>query len=641
MSLFDAKEQVRQATDIVDLVGSYMELRRQGRVFVGRCPWHEDRRPSLQVNPERQSFKCWVCDIGGDVFSFLMKMEQVSFPEALEMLAERANITLDKQAFRPKTVRIAADPSEAVYDDDPTGGMMEIDKPTLLQAAAWAEKQYEECLLEMPEAEPARQYLADRGIVADDIRRFHLGFSPETGNWLLAKVRNDPKRAKILEALGILVRRDGGGWYDRFHGRVLFSIRDSQGRPVGIGGRILPGSEHPAKYVNSPETLLFSKSSLLYGLDVAKETMRRSHRALVMEGYTDCIAAHQHGFTDAVAVLGTALGERHITTLRRFADQVVLVLDGDEAGRKRAGEVLELFLAQEVDLRLVTLPEGKDPCEFLQQYGAEAFAQFVDGASDALEHAFLATTRNIDLQNDLHGAAQALERMVALIAKAPRGAGLSRLREDMILNRLAHHFRVPEEDVRKRLTEARRKAQPRITGPAPAGPELPAVKLGELYRRDPFQTELLEILVQFPDLLTPARERFSIETITLAPLRAIFAAMGRLADEGYTPEFARLMVEFDEPAMKSLLVELDESPRIKKHPDPARLLEELIANFQKRRSRMQDPKQVVALRDEGLDQDRKTQMLGDMLKSLRARQGIADSTDGAGPGPGTDGTAPF
>ena len=643
MSLFDAKEQVRQATDIVDLVGSYMELRRQGRIFVGHCPWHEDRRPSLQVNPERQSFKCWVCDIGGDVFSFLMKMEQITFPEALEMLAERANIPLDKKALRPKTVRIEPDPSEAeYYDDDPTAGVMEIDKPTLMQAAAWAEKQYEECLLNAPEAEGARQYLADRGIGEEDIRRFHIGFSPDAGGWLLGKVGNDRKRAAVLEAVGILVRRDGGGWYDRFHGRVLFSIRDAQGRPVGLGGRILPGVDHPAKYVNSPETMLFSKSSLLYGMDFAKETMRRSRRALVMEGYTDCIAAHQHGFTDAVAVLGTALGERHISFLRRFVDQIVLVLDGDEAGQKRASEVLELFLAQEVDLRLVTLPEGNDPCEFLEQHGAEAFATLLDEANDALEHAFLAATRNVDLKNDLHGATQALEKMVRLVATAPRGAGLSRLREDMILNRLAHHFRVPEADVRKRITEARRQVQRRMTARTEAPPEEETnIKLGDLYRRDPFQAELLELLVQFPELLSPAREAFPVESVTLGPLRVLYTTMGRLADEDQTPGFERLMLEFDEPAMKSLLVDLDDSPRIKNHADPSRLLEELITNFQNRQSRLRHPTEVVALREDGLDASRKAEMLDEMLRSLRARQGISDSKEGDGPPPGETDASPF
>ena len=438
----------------------------------------------------------------------------------------------------------------------------------------------------------------------------------------------------ILEGVGILVRRDDGGWYDRFHGRVLFSIRDAQGRPVGIGGRILPGSDHPAKYVNSPETMLFSKSSLLYGLDFAKETMRRSRRALVMEGYTDCIAAYQHGFTDAVAVLGTALGERHISILRRFVDKIVLVLDGDEAGQKRAGEVLEMFLAAEVDLRLVTLPEGNDPCEYLEQHGAEAFGALVDNAADALEHAFITTTRNVDLKNDLHGAAQALEKMVALIAKSPRSAGTSRLREDVILNRLAHHFRVPEADVRKRITEARRRTQTRITPTVEAPPEDETfVKLGDLYRRDPFQAELLELLVQFPELLAPAREEFPEEAVTLGPLKAIYATMCRLADEDILPDFGRLMLEFDAPALKSLLVDLDDSPRIKNHTDPSGLLEELIANFRNRQSRLRQPTEVVALREEGLDQTDKAKMLDAMLQSLRARQGISGSKEGVGPKP--------
>ena len=166
----------------------------------------------------------------------------------------------------------------------------------------------------------------------------------------------------------------GGGLYDRFKGRVLFSIRDVQCRPVGLGGRVLPGlSDSPAKYVNSPETPLFAKSHLLYGLDVAREAIRKSRTALVMEGYTDCIVAHQYGFTDAVAVLGTALGEAHVRILKRFADRIVLVLDGDEAGQRRANEVLELFVAQQVDLRILTLPDELDPCEFLQERGADAF----------------------------------------------------------------------------------------------------------------------------------------------------------------------------------------------------------------------------------------------------------------------------
>ena len=240
------------------------------------------------------------------------------------------------------------------------------DKRTLLQAMAWAEKQYHHCLLESPEGDAARRYLQERGITAESIERFHLGFSPLERDWILRAAKGEvsserlQRRARILEAVGILARpAEGGNLYDRFKGRLLFSIHDAQGRPVGIGGRVLPelGTTSPAKYVNSPETPLFTKSKLLYGLDLAREALRKNRTALVMEGYTDVIVAHQYGFQNAVAVLGTALGESHIRLLKAHADRIVLVLDGDEAGTKRANEVLELFVAQQADLRILTLPE--------------------------------------------------------------------------------------------------------------------------------------------------------------------------------------------------------------------------------------------------------------------------------------------
>ncbi len=469
---FDTKERVKQAVDIVDLVGSHIQLRRQGRNYVGLCPWHDDTRPSLQVNPERQSFKCWVCDIGGDVFSFTMKIEGVEFREALQMLADRAGIVVEKPRRRPSPPpgETASGLDEAACGFATDAPSPQQDKRTLLQAMAWAEKQYHHCLLNAPEADAARRYLQERGITAESIERFHLGFSPLERDWILRNVRGEAsperaaRRAKVLESIGILARpAEGGSFYDRFKGRLLFSIRDAQGRPVGIGGRVLPelGTTSPAKYINSPETPLFTKSKLLYGLDLARETLRKSRTALVMEGYTDVIVAHQYGFTDAVAVLGTALGEPHIRILKAHADRIVLVLDGDEAGMKRANEVLQLFVAQQADLRILTLPEGLDPCDYLHQYGAEAFSQLLaEKAVDALDHAFAAKTRGIDLERDVHGASQALEELISIVARAPRlrddTTRDARFREEKILQRLAARFRVDEREVRRRLTALRR-----------------------------------------------------------------------------------------------------------------------------------------------------------------------------------------
>ena len=288
--LQDAKEQVRQSIDIVDLTSSYMALRRQGRGYVAVCPWHDDTRPSLQINPERQSFKCWVCDIGGDIFSFLMRMEGVEFREALEMLADRAGIDLA--------------PKRAI-----AGQGSEFERRNLYAALAWAEQQFHDNLMNAPQADLARRYLAARGIQEETTKRFRLGFAPSSWDWLLS--RSTQFSAAVLERVGLVAKRqNGSGHYDRFRGRLMFSIRDTRSRPIAFGGRVIPGLEaedpnhQEAKYINSPETPLFNKSSELYALDVAKDSINKQQGIVVMEGYTDVLMAHQHGITNAVGRVG-------------------------------------------------------------------------------------------------------------------------------------------------------------------------------------------------------------------------------------------------------------------------------------------------------------------------------------------------
>ena len=637
-SLLDAKERVKQAVDIVDLVGSHIQLRRQGRNYVGLCPWHDDSRPSLQVNPERQSFKCWVCDIGGDVFSFVMHIEGVEFREALQMLADRVGITLDT----PHSAGSAGSPKPGSQStpfqgsEDAPAAVSGEGKRTLYKAMAWAESQYHRCLLEAPEAEPARKYLAQRGITAESIEQFHLGFSPNQRDWLLGPAKHSASRTKILETVGILARgQDAGGYYDRFRGRVLFSIRDTQGRPVGIGGRVIPetGVTSPAKYINSPETPLFSKSNLLYGLDVAREGIRKTRRALVMEGYTDCIVAHQYGFTDAVAVLGTALGDGHIKILKRFADRIVLVLDGDEAGQRRTNEVLELFIAQQVDLRILTLPEGADPCEFLQAHGTEAFARLLaENTLDALEHAFQTITRGVDLQRDVHGASQALERLVSIVAKAPRlrqDTTLDdRFREQKILQRLAALFRVDEKDVRARLTELRRRAsRPSTVRPQDAPPDAAETRPAAL---NSVERELLELLIRHPECLPAVRENITAAQLAPGTGRLIYETCCRLADSGVEPTFERLMLAFDQPAVQSLLVALDEAREAKAVRDaaPAALVGELIRFMQQQEADRRRPAQNTTLREGKLDDVQETELLQEIIRQERNRQGISKPTDG-------------
>jgi DNA primase len=546
----DAKEQVRQSIDIVDLVGGYIPLRRQGRNFVGICPWHDDSRPSLNVNPQRQSWKCWVCDIGGDVFSFVMKAEGLEFREALELLAEKAGVTL-----RPQ-------PSGS-------GGQSPgSDKRRLLDVVAWAEEQFHRFLLEAPDAEVARRYLAERGLTAETIRKFHLGFSPNRWDWLLERARVKQYPAGLLERAGLAIPRDmEGGHYDRFRARVLFSIRDARSRPIAFGGRVLPqfADDRTAKYINSPETPLFSKSRELYGLDAARDGIAREKQVVVLEGYTDCLMAHQHGLTNMVAVLGTALGEAHLQVLRRFTDSIVLVLDGDDAGRRRTNEIIDallaLFVKNQIDLRILTLPGGIDPCDFIASQGSDAFRQLLATAVDALEHKFNSVTQGLDLSTDTHRASEAVEQVLATLAQlrpaSSDAASPTLLREEQMLGRIARQFRLPEEQLRNRMSALRRARRSRPV----------SVRRDEAETPTPTHTpaaisawdrDLLALVLLEPTYLTRIEAATNRPKFTSAAAQQIYDRCLDLARAGQTVDFERLMLDFDDVETKNVLVSLDE-----------------------------------------------------------------------------------
>ncbi len=618
---FEIKERVKQATDIVDLVGSFLPLRREGGGFKALCPWHDDSRPSLQVNPERQSFRCFVCDIGGDVFSFMMRMEGIEFPEALRMLADRANISLKEQT-----------PAMQGANDD---------KRLLYQAMAWVDEQYHAFLMKNPAAQAARDYVKSRGITVENVRRFQIGFAPDEWSWLLEQAKGTPFNAAMLEKIGVIARRrQGPGYYDRFKGRVMFPIFDGQSRAVGTGGRILPGvaPADAAKYVNSPETPLFSKSRLLYGLNHAREAIRKTSVALVVEGYTDCIIAHQFGFENCVAVLGTALGEGHIQLLKRYsrdADRirVVLVLDGDEAGRKRAKEVLELFVSANVDLRVLTLPDDSDPADYLLAHGADAFGKLTESASDALSHAFDTATESIDLQNDLHAATTALEQLVGTIAKAPRLRGDTqvedRLREEKFLQRLATDFRVPEGQVRELMTQLRRK-----TASRQAIQDMPASKREKI---EPLERELLELLIAQPNLVERFARLVRREQVNGEMCRDVYSRCVELWSQGIVPDFSRLLLEIDDPVVKTMLVELDESGGRKAAAELQARVHDVLAGFERREREQQVRHRTSQLKQSNLTAEDELAVLLELQRHQQAAQqaledrsrlGISDPTEG-------------
>jgi DNA primase len=333
-------------------------------------------------------------------------------------------------------------------------------------------------------------------------------------------------------------------------------------------------------------------------------------------------------------VLGTALGESHVRILKAHVDHIVLVLDGDEAGTRRANEVLELFVAQQADLRILTLPENLDPCDYLHKYGADAFSELLaTKAVDALDHAYEVTTRGIDVEHDVHGVGQAIERLLGIVAKAPRLSGETRgdarIQEQKIVQRLAGKFRVDEQELRRRLTALRRRSAARPlggTGLASGTPaDEPATKPQAAWER-----ELLELLIAHPECISVVRGRIGAEQLAAEPCRRIYETCCRLDDEGVVPAFDRLMLEFDEPAMKNLLVELDENGQAKGRPaaDPAALLDELIKTMNRTEALRQRPAQIGTLREGGLDAQQQAAMLEAILRQERDRHGISKPTDG-------------
>ena len=405
-------DEIRSRADIVEIVGQFVNLKRAGEHWKGLCPFHSEKTPSFTVNPKRGIFHCFGCGVGGDAFGFLMRQDRLAFPEAVRTLAQRAGVELPTQ--RAPEVE----------------GKLE----GLRRVMSLATQFYTDALWGRDGAK-ARTYIEGRGVDLEVARRFGLGYAPEGWNALLTQMAKEGVTEAERVAAGLaLPRQNAPGFYDRFRGRLLFPIRDLQGRVVAFGGRAL-GAEEP-KYLNSPETALYVKGQMLYALDVARESMRQKNRAVVVEGYLDCLMAHQHGFTETVAALGTAFTAAQLGLLRRYADEVVSVFDADAAGQKATSR-LEEMLTDVMDLRnlgwavsrtgsfekadyfpikVALLPEGHDPDSLLRAEGAPAFQSRLDAARSVLDFALERTLGEEDL-GTARGRSTAHARVALLLSK--------------------------------------------------------------------------------------------------------------------------------------------------------------------------------------------------------------------------------
>lgn len=665
------KEQVRSALNIVDVIGSYVEVRRQGRGFVARCPFHDDRRPSMQVNPERQSWKCWVCDVGGDVFSFVMQREGMSFPEALQFLADRAGVYIEpnptSQSPSPQPINISNTQSTSSTSpstplpptpsptSDRSGTARLADKRMLYRAMEWVVRAYRGLLdnntaENPPEAssaqdsamgQAARMYLKERGLEPNIIERFQLGFAPNSWSWLVDRAVADGISVEALERVGVLGVSERGTRYDRFRDRLIFPIFDPQSRAIALGGRVLPGgASDVAKYINCSETRLYQKNQTLYGLNLARERITKSRVALVMEGYTDVMMAHQHGIDNAVACCGTALTENHIRLLKRYCDSVVLVLDGDEAGRKRTQEVLELFLVEEMDLRVLTLPEELDPCDYLVRYGSAAMQELIDKAVDALEFKIQTACTGFDPLLDTHRASMALENVLGALSKIPARPSDSRvrIRQEQILARLSRQFGVALGEIRRRLQELRERAEryERLRADAQrlrtnAQQETLTEEESYEYRYrelTPVELELLEILVLHAELVPFAIERFPVEQLTTETAKAIFQLYIDLDLEGHALDYASVLSAAEDADLKNVLESITEIAWVKASKaalDAEARLHSLCEHWGDQGDHLQSNAHRTALENGTIDENEQLDVLEAIVRKARLRHGIGPS----------------
>jgi DNA primase len=440
----DTVLEVKRSVDIVEVVLGYFPLKRAGANYKAVCPFHQEKTPSFNVHPEKQFFKCFGCGKAGDAITFVMLFEKVEYPDAIRILADKAGIPIKY-----------------------TGGG-EGDGPgrdEIARALEWSAGVFRSLLKSAPEAEPARQFLARRGVSDETAERWGLGFSLDSWDHLLHRARRSGISDRVLLAAGLVIERDGkSGFYDRFRGRVIFPIRDARGKTIAFGARTL-GDDQP-KFINSPETAVFSKGRGFYGLDLAREEWERTRTAFIVEGYLDVIVPHQAGVGGLVATLGTALTKDHLRILRRHVDKVVLVFDSDAAGQKASERGLDMLLSENVDIFVAELPAGLDPDDVVVRHGPDRLRECLEKPREIFEFLVASLTAR-------HGGAtpasigRIVEEILERVALIP-----DEVKREILVREVARRFGIEERTLRGRLSRA--------PGGEPAPPAVAPRVLGAL-----------------------------------------------------------------------------------------------------------------------------------------------------------------
>lgn len=524
MRLSDAfLEQLRANTDIESVISPYVNLRRRGKNLVGLCPFHNEKTPSFTVYPENGSFYCFGCGVGGDVITFVRRMENLDYMEAVKQLADRAGMALPEDG----------------YDDTLAK------KRTAVLAANRAAAKFFHSQLFTEQGRQALDYFLDRGLAPETIRHFGLGFAPNDWRALKRHLNEQGFDDVLLESANLLRRSDKNGkvsYYDNFRNRVMFPIIDPRGNVIAFGGRVLDDSK--PKYINTSDTLVYKKSNGVFALNFAKNG--NDGKLIIAEGYMDVIALHQAGFTNAVACLGTALTKEQANLLSRYADTIILSYDADEAGQKATARALGIFGITGMEIKVLHLEGGKDPDEIIKKYGAQRFQAIIDGAANDTEYRLLKARQGIDLATD-DGKVKYLSAAAEILAEIG-----SPVEVDVYASRLAHELGVDKlaiqsqvkykrEGLKKRRAVKREQEQTRllINGQNTKNPER-----SQHLRAAKAEETLIASLMRNSDFYNKLKDGLSADYFVTAFNRRIFSVVLSRLEEGGNTEPYFLSSEF-------------------------------------------------------------------------------------------------
>ena len=515
----DILQRIRDATDIVDLISEHVQLVKKGRNYSGLCPFHEEKTPSFSVDPDRQFYHCFGCGVGGNVFKFIQEIDRVTFVEAVKFLADRAGVALPERSGPSREETEAAD--------------------NLYRANDLAQKYFHHLLINDDVGANARTYLQTRSLTGETIERFGLGYAPPEWDALLKVAGRRGLSPQILERAGLaLPRSTGSGHYDRFRDRVTFPIANLSNRTIAFGARALQPDQEP-KYLNSPETLIYHKGRVLYGLADTRDAIRRQDAALVVEGYMDLISLAQAGIQHVVATSGTALTEDHCRLLARYARQVVLLFDGDAAGSTAAMRACEALLGTGLDARVVSLPSEHDPDTFVQTHGSDELLKRAENAQSVLDFYLEQLGQQHDLSS-VEGKARAVERLKPLLAK-PRDA----VRRDLLLREVAERLSVDEQSLRHDLQASiRRPQQPRKAVAEPSPTATPAPPRHEL--------EFIGLLLNFPQFIPQTVREFAPDSLSDSRTQALCRTLFDHHAHGKAIDLGMIISELEDDALARL-----------------------------------------------------------------------------------------